>query len=509
MAILDILAFVLEMLLVPEHLVLIALATMFGLVIGMVPGLGSAVALALLIPLTFGMDPPVAFMILAAALGGVNFGGSVSAILINTPGAAPNAATLLDGYPMTRDGRAGEAIGASAMASAMGALVGLVVLTLSIPVLLQLVFLFGPTEIFWLVVWGLTIVAVVVKGNTLAGLTSAGVGLLFSFHGLNPLTSTVRWDYGFSFLRGGMDIVAVLIGLFAIAEIANLLTRGETIADVTDTEYDLAGQWKGAREVLRHKWLFLRSAAIGSIIGMAPGAGGTVANYVAYFQAVQTSKDSDSFGEGDVRGVIASEASNDAKDGTAFMPTLGFGIPGSVSMAVILGAFVMHGITPGPLLLRDNMEVVAMIVAALLISNVLTSTVGMLSAGWLIKIPRIDIKILSGIVLAVAFTGMYAMRNNVFDLFIALAFALIGFLMIKSEMSRVPFTLGFVLGPIVEANFFRTLQISRGDYGVFLFESPIVMGLIVLTIVSLLWPVLQRRDLVSGIDTGGDLEDEL
>ncbi|MFB6097314.1 MAG: tripartite tricarboxylate transporter permease [Haloferacaceae archaeon] len=473
----------------PVNFFLIVLGTLLGMIFGILPGLGGTVALALLIPLTFGMDPLVAFMLLAASKGGSNFGGSITAILINTPGTAPNAATLIDGHPMAKKGKAGEALGASAGASAFGAIFGIVILALSIPVMLIIILAFGPPEIFWLGVWGLTVIAIVVKGRVLTGLISAGFGLLFSMHGINTITAATRWTYGLVPMADGFKLVPSLIGLFAIAEMISLVAKGRTIAD-TDAVEVHGGQWDGLRAVFTHKWIFLRSAVIGTIIGAIPGVGGSAANYIAYFQAVQTSKNPESFGTGDVRGVIASEASNDAKDGGAFLPTLGLGVPGSASMAVLLGAFLLHGIRPGPLLFENHLDVVTVIIVSLLISNVLTSSIGLVIAEHLTKITRIDIRYVAPVVISIAFFGSYALNNNVFDIFLTLLFGVVGFFMIKMNVSRVPLILGMVLGPIVEENFFRSLQVSSGSYAVFV-RSPLAIMLLLLVLLSLFLPYIK------------------
>lgn len=476
----------------PTNFLLIFLAVIFGMIMGAVPGLGGVVTIALLIPFTFGMEPVVAFMIMTAALGGTNFGGSITAILLNTPGQAPNAATLIDGYPMARDGRAGEAIGASATASALGAFFGTGLFILSIPILLSLILMFGTPEVFWLGMWGLTVIAVVVKGNVALGLVSAAFGILIASHGINSSTATVRWDYGLLFMQDGFPLVPVLIGLFPLAEMTKIVSQGGTIAQDEAEMSVKGGQWKGMRAVFTHKWIFLRSAVIGAIIGVIPGVGGSAANYIAYFQAVQTSSDPESYGTGDVRGVIAPEASNDAKDGTGFLPTLGLGVPGSASMAVLLSAFILHGITPGPFLFQQNLPIVTTIILALLISNFLTSLIGLGTASYIVKITRIDVRLIAPVVIALSFFGTYALGSNVYHLFIALFFGLMGYAMIKVEMSRIPMILGVVLGPLIEENFFRALRISQGDYGIF-YESSVSIALILLTVASLVIPLVRSK----------------
>jgi putative tricarboxylic transport membrane protein len=473
----------------PYSLLLLLIATTAGVIIGMIPGLGSVGALALFIPLTFGMDPLVAFIVLAAVNGGVSQGGSGSAILLNTPGYSPNAATLLDGYPMTRDGRANEALGASATASALGAVVGISVLALSIPILIELVLLFGPPEIFWLGVLGITIVSAVVGDRIISGLISGSLGLMFAMYGLNGVTAGHRWTFGIPSLLDGIPLIPPLIGLFAVSEMMSLAAKGESI---TDKDVDIGtGKWDGVKAVFTHKWLFLRSALIGTVTGIVPGVGGTTANFIAYFQAEKTVENSETFGTGDIRGVIASEASNDGKEGGGYIPTLGFGIPGSASMVVLLTAFLLHGIQPGPLLIQDHLDIVAVIIIAGIISNLVSSAVVISLSERLVGVTKIDIRILFPIVLAFTLIAAYADGNNIFFIWIALLFGLFGFLMKKVNMSRVPMILGFVLSPIVETNFFRSLQISRNDYLIFA-ESTVSKILILLVVLSLFWPYIQR-----------------
>jgi putative tricarboxylic transport membrane protein len=482
----------------PISLVFIFVGAMFGMFMGMIPGLGGVTAIALLIPVTFGMDPVLAFMLLAGVKGGEAYGGSITAILLNVPGTGPNAATLIDGYPMSRNGEAGRALGASATASAFGAFFGIFVLLLSVPIILEIVLLFGPAEIFWLGVWGLTVIALVVGDDIIKGVLSAALGLVFAVHGRNLITATSRWTYDYSFMLDGFKLVPALIGVFALAEMVKLISEGGTISK-TDEDIEIGDDiTKGVKDVFQNKGIFLRSAIIGTLIGTVPGIGGTAANYIAYFQAVQTSGESEKFGTGDIRGVIASEASNDAKDGGSLIPTLAFGIPGSASMAVLLGAFVVHGMTPGPLLFQNNIEIVAVIIVALFVANIMTSTVGLLLIGQLAQITQIDVRTLAPVVIIVAYFGAFAVNNVIFDLFIALLFGVIGYLMIAIDMPRVPMVLALVIGPIVETNLFRSLQLSRGSLDIFV-ESNISIFLIVLTLFSLALPYLRNKYSIADI----------
>lgn len=479
----------------PTTLFFIFIATLLSLFMGVIPGLGGVVALTLLIPITFGMDPLLAFAILSAATGGANFGGSVTSILINVPGKSGCAATLLDGYPMSRDDRAEEALGASAVASALGSFGGVTITVLTIPIMVIIIGFFGQPETFWLAIWGLVVVSVIVKGNVIGGIFSAGIGVIFALHGATGYTATVRWDYGLAWMRDGMELIPILIGLFAFSEMIKLMAEGgkistgdnEGLGELTSKK---GTRWDGVRAVFRHKEVFIRSSFIGGIIGIIPAVGSTAANFLAYFHAVKTTENPESYGTGDVRGVIAPEASNDAKDGTSFIPTLAFGIPGSSSMAVLLSAFILHGLDPGPGFLEANLDIVAIIVIAFVMSNLITSTIGVLAADQLYKITQLDVRYLVPVVLVLAFFGAYAVDNNIYATGLAAFAGIFGYLLIKIKVSRIPLILGLVLGPIIESSFFASYRMAQGDLTIFV-DSVISIFLIVLIAMSIGYPWIQ------------------
>lgn len=479
----------------PVNLFLVIIASLFGFLMGVIPGLGGVTALALLVPLTFDMSASVAFMILSAAYAGVNFGGSITAILLNTPGASPNAATVLDGYPMTRKGEAGRAIGASSTASALGAIVGLIILTLSIPLIREIILLFGPVEIFWMAVWGLTIVSVVIRGSVLSGLIAGAIGALLAMHGQNLQTANYRWTYDLTLLDSGVGLIPVLIGLFALTEMIKIIAErgggggGIARAEIKDVT---TGRLEGIKDVFRHKWVFLRSSFIGTLVGVIPGVGGVLANFFAYFRTVQSSDDPDAFGEGEVRGVISSESSNDASANGGYLPTLGFGIPGSIAMVVILGAFVLQGIQPGPLVFRDNLDIVAVIILTSVIGNVVVSVFGLLTIRPLVKIAAIDVRYVAPVVIGTVLLASFAVSTNIFNVFITAFFGVFGYVLYKAEVSPIPIVLALVLTPIIERNYFRAVQIGRGDLGIF-FESGIAKLLILFIVASLVLPVITNR----------------
>jgi len=493
-----------ETVLSPTGLALLAVGASLGLVMGALPGLGGPVALTLLIPVTYGLDPNPAVLLLAATLGGVAFGGSVTAILLNTPGDAPNAATVLDGYPMARTGRAVEAVTASAIASGAGAIVGVALLVVTIPVVREFTLLFFSVDIFWLAVVGLLAVAVVSRGGLLANLIAGGLGLVLAFHGFNPVTGTARFTWGVTALRDGVGLVPLLIGLFAVAEMLRLAGDGGPVAGGGDPGGDVAadesreetteersGRRAGLSAVLGNRRVFGQSAAIGWLVGVIPGAGGTVANFVSYLGA-QATTGASSFGDGDVRGVIASEAANDAKDGGSMVPTLGLGIPGSASTAVLLGALVVNGVVPGPQLFEENLQLVFVVAFGLLGSNLFTSAVGLVLARRVAALTRVSARTLVPVVLVVALTGAYVGRGSFVDVWLAVLLGVVGFGMLRVGISRVPVVIAFVLGSLAEQNFHRTLQIADGNAAGAFFQRPtsIVLASVALAVVFV--PVLGR-----------------
>ncbi len=468
--------------------VLILIGTTIGLLFGMVPGLSGAVAIALMIPLTFSMPLDQAMYLLLPALGGSAFGGSLSAILSNVPGSAVNAATTFDGYPLARQGKAGMAIGASAAASALGAVFGLIVLAASIPLLLQIILLIGPPEVFMLTFLGLTVIAFAAEGSMVAALISGGLGLMLSFHGYVGVVGGTRFTFGWPQLWDGIPLVPVFIGLFALGGAIELLLEGRQVAQVPP----LAGRLRdslaaGIAGVFRHVRVFMSSSVIGVLIGIIPGVGGSVSNFLAYTVARQTSKEPESFGQGNLAGVIAPEAANDAKDGGALMPTLALGIPGSEAMAILLGAFLLHGVDPGRAMFTEHLSLVWVLILALFASNLLTSAIGVLFARQLIRLTAVPVNLYAPAIVCLGLIGAYGVDRNLWHPVLALLFGVLGFAMRRYGYSRVALVIGLILGDNVEAAFFQSVQIARGSYAVF-WERPISLALFLLILVALLAP---------------------
>jgi len=459
-----------------------------GMFFGAMPGLGGVVAVALLIPLTLSWEAHSCMLLLASVVGGTAFGGSISAILINTPGTGPNACTCFDGYPMAQKGEAGKAIGISATSSACGALFGLMIFVALLPVAKKIVLAFASPEFAMMTLLGLTVIAVVSRGDMIKGLIAGGIGLMFSFIGFDPVTGNLRYLFGTKYLWDGVKLMPAIIGLFAIAEAIDLSVKGGTIVLDKQT-YKSKGALQGAKEVAKHWTVFLRSSLIGTLIGAIPGVGGTAANYLAYAQAVQTSKDPEKFGTGDPRGIIASESSNDAKDGGALLPTVVFGIPGSEVWAVVLVGLLLHGLNPGPELLGPKLDILFTLVFALVFSNILVAAVGIAIANPLSRITVIRVSLLVPVIIIVSLVGAFAVNRQIGDVVMALILGIMGYWFKKCGYARVSIIIALILGKIFETSLHRSLQAY--DYR-FIFR-PITFVILIAIIFTLALPFMRTN----------------
>lgn len=466
----------------------LVLGAMLGLLFGVLPGLGGPQVLALLLPVTFTMEPNQAITMLMGAAGAVAFGGSLSAILINTPGTPQNAATIFDGFPLTREGKSGMAIGAAATASVMGAIFGAIILTLILPIGRNIVLAFSYPEYFMLAILGLSMIVTLSQGSMWKAIIAGGIGLMLSFVGFDPVTGAVRYTFGIDYLWDGIQLIPVLIGLFAISESISLFMKKGAIASgkVNASRQGIA---EGAKSVFQHFGLFIRSSVIGTIIGIIPGVGGSVANFLAYGQAVSTSKNKQNFGKGDIRGVIAPESSNNAKDGGALVPTLIFGIPGGLEMAVLLGALTIHGIQPGPRLMLDNPDIAVTLIYTLVLANFIVGAVGILLAGPLTKLTALKTTYVAPLIMMIALIGAYATNNYIGDVIVALTFGLVGYAMRRYDFSRIALVIALVLGGMIQQSFHQTLDFI-GMSGFFV--RPISLLLFLITVLMLILPALKK-----------------
>ncbi|MPZ52590.1 MAG: hypothetical protein GEU79_07635 [Acidimicrobiia bacterium] len=472
-----------------EVLALIIGATVLGTVASLIPGLSSAKMLALAIPFTYTMETMTAMGFMSALLAAGGFAGALTSILIGVPGDGLSAATVLDGHPMAKQGRAGEAIGATAAASALGALVGVVIVVAMIPIIRSVALLFGPSEIAVLSLAAISLVAMTAGSHPVKGLISGAVGMLVGLVGLNATVGEIRFTFGIRTLEDGIRLVPVLLGLFAIPTVVELFRYNVKIAQVPTT-WEGDG-WKGVRAVLRRWRLLIRSSVGGTVIGMLPGVGGSIAVWAAYFDAKRVSKDPDSFGTGNIEGVIAPEASNDAKDAGQLLTFLALGVPTGVGTAVMLGAFQIHGIFPGPRLFEQRMDLIWVIILTLVMSNILTSVWGMMFIRWIVKLTEIPPSIMVCLVTILALMGSYADLKQYTGVLILVVFGVLGTVMQRYGYGAAPFLVGLILLPIVETNYYLSMQINRGSH-VWLLRPGvlIIIALVVLVLVGV--PILRR-----------------
>lgn len=468
-------------------------ATLAAMLFSAAPGLNNSTLMALVIPLTYAWEPLPVMLVFGALIGGATFMGSVTAILFNIPGKASSAVTLLDGYPLTCQGKAKTAIGCAAAASALGSTLGIGMLILLLPVMRKAVFALGPPEFLMLAVWGLTTLAALAGNSLLKGLIAAGVGLLLAFIGHDPRTAEPRFTLGFAYLEDGLSLVPVLLGLFAVAEIIDLIASSRATLSGRLRLQDLSGSVaEGIGTVFRHFGLLVRSSLIGMIIGAIPGIGGSVAGLVAYGHASQTARDRSRFGQGDIRGLLAPEAASDAKDGGALVPTLALGIPGGTGTAMLLGALTLHGFSPGQDMLSNDLVMVFVLIWSLFISNWLTSLLGISLVGTMARLSTIRTTRVVPVILALAIIGSMQYRGLAMDAVLAAAFGGVGFLMKQHGWPRVPLVIAMALAPLLETNLHLTMQLQELGRIAF-FSRPVVLVLVALSLLNLLWPVLVVR----------------
>lgn len=465
--------------------------TLVAMVVALLPGLSGAALMALAIPLTFGWDPLHVMLLYGALLGGATFMGSVTAILLNIPGTAPNAATLIDGYPMAQKGMARTALAASATASALGSSFGVILLIALIPVVAPVIPKIGPAEYLLLAIWGLLAIGTIIRGSVAKGLAAAGLGLMVAFIGFDPRTADPRFTFGTLYLLDGLSVVPVFLGIFALAEVIDLSASNRVTISGKSRVEELGGSTiDGIVAVFRNGGLFLRSSAIGTVVGMIPGLGGTVAAFIAWGEAARTDRTA-TMGSGDIRGVIAPEAANDAKDGGSLLPTLALGIPASTGTAVLLGVMAIHGIRPGQELMNEGLSLTFALIWSLFLSNWITSAAGLSVAGPLCRLTIVRTRRLLPPIIVLATLGALAYRGRISDVWVAMLFGVTGYLMKKHHWSRVAFVMALVLGSLFEQNLQLTLDLQRlGRIDFWARPSVVVLvGLIALTT----FPIWLRR----------------
>jgi putative tricarboxylic transport membrane protein len=469
---------------------MLALGVVVGLVFGAIPGLGGTTAIALFIPLTYGMQPQDAMALAGGIMGAVAFGGTITAILLNTPGTPMSAATCFDGYALAQQGKAGMAIGAAGMSSSLGGLFGVIILVAVVPIAREVVLAFGPAEFFMMALVGLSSIAASTGGMFLRGLISAAAGLMMAYVGYDSVSGGERYTLGFDYLWDGIPLVPTLIGLFAISEMIKLSIEGGTVVRTKEFGERIVGVGEGIAATFRNWPTVLRGSAIGVFIGAVPGVGGTVASFLAYSVTMQVSRHPERFGKGEIQGVIGPESAINAKDGGALIPTLAFGIPGSAEMAVFLGLLVLHGLEPGPLLLIEHQGEMFSLIVSLTISCVFATILGLSLTRWLSLITLVDVHILVPAVVSVSLVGAYALNSKVGDVVMAGVAGIIGYQMLKYNFPRVTMVIALVLGDLAERSFHQAMQLSNNDWSIF-FTRPISAVMMVLVVLSLGIPIFR------------------
>ncbi|MGM0420474.1 MAG: tripartite tricarboxylate transporter permease [Bacillota bacterium] len=487
---LEILSSALFFIFTPTTLLLITAGVFVGITAGALPGIGPPVAIAVLIPFTYVLSPNQAFALLVSVYSGGMYGGAVAAILLNAPGTGASAATTLDGYPMARNGQAQTALTIAAFASGIGGVISGSVLLFGIPLLKEFVLIFGTPEFFLLGILGIALIAVVSKESLIKGLIVGSFGLLITTVGMAPMDGQIRFTFGFYGLYGGIGFLPAIIGLFAVAEMMKL--AGEEALGISK-DMKLSGSIiEGVRIVLRNKFLTLRSAVIGLLVGTVPGAGGTTASFIVYSHLKSTAADSDSYGKGNPKGLIATESANNGVIGGALVPTLLFGIPGSSTAAVLLGGLLLHGVRPGlSLFTGDGIKIVYIIALTIIVGHILNFFLAIMSSGFFSKATTIRKEILIPIVLVVSSIGIYVLNGDFLDLILITFFGFIGYLMVYSKFPVIPLILAVILGGMIEGDLYRSLRIGGGSLA-FLFSRPVSLILILFIISLLFSPWLKK-----------------
>ena len=474
----------------PTTLGLMLVGIALGFAVGILPGLGGPTVLALMLPFIFTMQPVEAFAFLLGMAAVTATTGDITSILFGVPGEPTTAATIMDGHPMAKNGEAGRALGAALMSSLVGAVFGALALALAIPVVRPLVLAFGSPEYFMLAVLGLTFVAALAGASLLKGLITAGLGSMLATIGLDQISGTQRYTFGQLFLWDGIGLVPITIGFFAIPEIIDLAVQRTAIARGKIAQ--LGGVMEGVKDTFRHGWLVIRCSAIGAYVGIIPGMGGSVTQWLAYAHAVQSSPGKERFGKGAIEGVLGPGAANNSTLGGHLIPTIAFGVPSGVTMAILLGAFIIQGLVPGPGMLMPearggHLSLTFSFVWTIVIANVITVAACFLFLSQLAKVTQVRGSLLIPPVLLLIYLGAFAEKNAFEDLYLVLLFGVLGWVMEKLHWPRPPLILGLVLGPLAENRLF----LSTDNYGAEWLFRPWVLVLIALTLAGAFYPLLK------------------
>jgi putative tricarboxylic transport membrane protein len=471
--------------LTPANLLFAFAGSLFGTIVGILPGLGPAAGTALLIPLTFRLDPTGAIIMLAAIYYGSQYGGTITSVLMNVPGEASSAITCLDGYQMAKQGRAGAALSIAAIGSFIGGTVATLGLVVAAQPLTRLALRFGPVEFFALTVLGIVLVMGLAGKSMVKALIVAVLGLLIGMVGMDPTRGSPRFTFGLTELLDGVGFIPVIMGLFGVAEVFENLEQ----EDQQVIETNLSSLMPSREDLRTSGWPIVRGTVVGFLLGLVPGMTGTASSVLAYVAERKASKHPEKFGTGAIEGVAGPETANNAHANAALIPLFTMGIPASPSVAVLMGAFMMNGLIPGPLLFKEHASVAWGVIASLYIGNIILLILNLPLIPLWVKFLKIPYTILMTIVLAVMMVGAYTVSNTVFDIFVMLLFGAIGYVLRKLDFPLAPIVLTLIMGPPMEKSLRQSLEMSQGDFTI-LVASPISATLLMISGIILLWPAL-------------------
>ncbi len=476
----------------PLWLLLVLTGVMVGLILGVIPGVGGLTGMAIVLPFTIGMEPSAAIGLLIGITAVVTTSDTVGAVLFSVPGTSGSQATVMDGHPMARAGKANVAFGAAYVSSMLGGSIGAMCIFFAVPILRPLILAFGSPEFFMLAIMGVVAVGVFSSGALVKGLAAGALGFVLGMVGLHLQTAAPRWVFGQIYLWDGLPLVPVVLGMFAFPELVSLAIKGTSIAGEVPNVSGriLRDMWTGMRAPFRHWFLVLRSALIGTWIGFIPGLGHSVVDWLAYGHARQTEKGAwETFGKGDIRGVIAPESANNAHVGGAVIPTIAFGVPGSGTMAVFLVFLMLSNIRPGPSLLNENVAITYTIVLSLFVANIVGAAICLGATGFLSKLASVKIHRLLPVVLVIVFLASFNWTRSLADIVVLLLVGTLAFFMRRFGWARPPLVLGFILSPLVETNFF----ISMAAYGLTWLYRPLVIFIGLLIIGGTIFGIILER----------------
>jgi len=490
----------------PEVLLLMAAGVFVGISIGAMPGLTVIMAVAVLTPLTYGLPPVAAILTLIAIYCGGNYGGSISACLVNVPGTPSAIMTTLDGYPLSQKGKAGLAIGTATIASFLGGFASVIVLSLLAPVVARFALNFVSAEYFALGILGISLIAYLSRGSNVKGLLSGLIGLLIATIGADPIMGYPRFTFGSGDLITGVGFITAMIGLLGVAEVLVQAESGGTMDRLKQSLKDILPP---ARSILKLAPTIVRSSFVGVVIGAVPGAGGTIASIVAYGQQKRISKKPEELGTGSLEGIAAAEAANNACTGGAMLTMMSLGIPGDAVTGIMIGALMIHGLRPGPILFKENFDLVSAIFIGMFIANVFVLSFGLGGAKLFARLISVPKRYLNAAILSFAIIGSYAVQSSFFDVGATVVFGLLGYGMVKFGVPRAPLVLALILGPLIEDNLRRSLLLVRGDVGAFLttlITRPISATILLILVFLFAYPSAKRfvQSLRHGTKTHSD-----